>query len=80
MFIYQINFNPDDYFYFPINSFIWPILFNTSASELLVPEGTIRIVVGASALPWFIRYVHYWNVQFPNHVIIIKAKVILPRA
>jgi len=28
----------------------------------------------------FIRYIYYWNVQFPNNVIINKAKVPLPRA
>jgi hypothetical protein len=33
----------------------------------------------ASALTWFIRYIYYWNVQFPNNVIINKTKALLPQ-
>ena len=46
---------------------------------LLVPEGIIRSVVGASALTWFIRYIYYWNLQFLNNVIINKTEVLLPQ-
>jgi hypothetical protein len=31
-------------------------------------------------MPWFIRYTFYQNLQFLNHVIIIKTKVLLPQA
>jgi hypothetical protein len=47
---------------------------------LLVPEGIIRPVVIASLLTRFIRYIHYWNIQFPNNAIIIKTNVFLPPA
>ena len=33
-----------------------------------------------SALTWFIRYIHYTNLQLLNNIIIIKIKVILPHA
>jgi hypothetical protein len=49
-----------------------------AASGQLVPEGIIGPVVSASALAWFIRYIFYRNLQFLNHVIIIKIKVFLP--
>ena len=32
---------------------------DTSASELLVPEGIIHPVFSASTLTWFIRYIYY---------------------
>jgi hypothetical protein len=47
---------------------------------LLVPEGIILPVVSASVMTWFIRYIYYWNLQFLNHVIIIKTSVLLPQA
>ena len=53
---------------------------DTSAVGLLVPEGIIRPVVNASALTWFIRYILYKNLQFRNHVIFIKTKVLLPQS
>ena len=43
-------------------------------------NGIIRPVVGASALTWCIRYIYYRNLQFLNHVIIIKTKVLVPQA
>jgi len=55
-------------------------LVDTSAGGLLFPEGIIRPVVSVSALAWFIRYILYRNVQFLNHVIVIKTKVLLPQA
>jgi len=33
-----------------------------------------------SALTWFIRYIHYTNLQLLNNIIIIKTKVSLPHA
>ena len=51
---------------------------DTSVGELLVPEGNICPVVSASALTWFIRYIHYWYLQFLNNVIINKTKILLP--
>jgi hypothetical protein len=30
-------------------------------------------------LTWFIRYIYYWNLQFPNNVIINKTKILLPQ-
>jgi hypothetical protein len=33
----------------------------------------------ASSLTWLIKYIFYQNLQFLNHVIIIKTKVLLPR-
>jgi hypothetical protein len=46
---------------------------DTSDGKLLVPEGITRPVVSAAALTWFITYV----VQFSNHMINIKTKVLL---
>jgi hypothetical protein len=48
---------------------------NTSAGELLFPEGIIRPVVCASALIWFYKSIYFWNVQFLNNVIINETKV-----
>jgi hypothetical protein len=45
---------------------------DTSAGGLLVLD--------ASALTWFIRYIYYWNLQFLNNVIIHKTKALLPQA
>ena len=28
---------------------------------------------------YFIRYIFYWNLQFLNHVIIIKTKILFPQ-
>ena len=50
---------------------------DTSAGGLLVPESIILLVVSASALTWFIRYIHYCNLQFRNHAIFIQTKVLL---
>ena len=44
------------------------------------PDSIIRPVVCASALTWFRRYIFYRNLQFVNHVIMIKTKVLLPQA
>jgi len=52
-------------------------LVGTSAE---VPENIIRPVVSASKLTWSIRYIHYWNLQFLNNVIINQYKVLLPQA
>jgi len=47
---------------------------NTSAGGLVViPDGIIRPVVSVSALSWLLRYMHYWNLNFLNKVIIIKT-------
>ena len=45
---------------------------DTSAGELLVPEGIIHPVVSALVLKWFIRYIYYWDLHFLNNVIINK--------
>jgi hypothetical protein len=63
-----------------ISTFYYYHWVDTSAGELLVPEGIIRPVVSASALTWFIRYIYYWNLQFLKNVIIHKTKVLLPQA
>ena len=52
---------------------------DTFACGLLVPEGIIRLVVSASGLTWFIRYIYFWNSQFLNNIIINKTKVLLPQ-
>jgi hypothetical protein len=52
---------------------------STSASGLLVPDGIICLLVSILALIWFIRYIYYWNLQFPNNGINIKTKVLLPQ-
>ena len=68
---------------FYICVFITTILYHwvdTSAGGLLVPEGIIRPVVGALALTWFIKYTHYWNLQFLNNVSINESNVLLPQA
>jgi hypothetical protein len=46
-------------------------------SIALFKDGSIRPVVGASALTWFIAYIFINTV--PNHIIIIKTKVLLPQ-
>ena len=54
-----------------------------SAAGLLVPDGSIRPVVSALALKWFIIYsIHilYRNWEFLSHVIIIKTKILLSQA
>ena len=53
---------------------------NQSADGLLVIEDIIRPLISASALTWFIRCIHYWNLQFLNNVIINKTKVLLHQA
>ena len=61
-----------------ISTFYYNRWADTSAGRLLVPaEGIMRQVVSVSALTWFISYIFYWNLQFLNHVIIIKTKVLL---
>jgi len=52
---------------------------DTSAGGVLVMEGIIRPVVKTLSLPWFIKYIYYWNWQFLNNVIINKTKVLLPQ-
>ena len=53
---------------------------NASTGGLLVPEGIIRPVASDASLTWLIRYIFYWNLQFLNHEIIIKAMVFFPQA
>ena len=55
---------------------------DTSAGGQLVPKRIMRPVVRASALTSFIRYMYifYCKLQFLNHVIIIKTKVLLAQA
>jgi len=53
-------------------------LVDTSAGGQLVLEGITRLVVSASVLTWFIRYIFYWNLQFINNVIINKTMVLIP--
>ena len=48
--------------------------------RLLVFNGIIRPVASASALTLIIGYIYYWHLQFLNHAIIIKTKVLLPLA
>jgi len=38
----------------------------TTAGGLLVPESIIRLVVSASALVWFIRYIYCRKLQLLN--------------
>jgi hypothetical protein len=40
----------------------------------------IRPVVSILALTLFIRYICHWNLQFLNNIIMIKTKVLIPRA
>jgi hypothetical protein len=44
------------------------ITVHTCAALLLVPEGIVRIVVGASTLTWFIRF-SFWNLQFLSNAL-----------
>ena len=53
---------------------------DTAAGWLLAPEGIIRPVVSILALSLFIRYICHWNLQFLNNIIMIKTKVLIPRA
>jgi hypothetical protein len=65
---------------------IWYVRFyyyhwvDTSAGELLVPDGIIHPVVSVAALAWFIRHMYYSNLQSLRNVIINKTKVPLPQA
>jgi hypothetical protein len=43
-------------------------LVNISTGGLLIPERISYLVVSASTLIWFIRYIYYWNLQFLNNV------------
>jgi hypothetical protein len=52
----------------------------TTIHGLLVFDGIIRPVASASALTLIIGYIYYWHLQFLNHAIIIKTKVLLPLA
>ena len=47
---------------------------------VLDPEVMIHPVVSVSALTRFIRCIYFWNLQFLNNLIIIKAKDPLPQA
>ena len=49
---------------------------DTSAGGLLFSEGIICPVFSVSALTWLIRYIYYWNLQFPSIVIINQTKVL----
>jgi hypothetical protein len=51
-----------------ISMFFYYHCVDTSAGWLLVSEGIIRPVVGATARTWSIRYIYYWNLQFINNV------------
>ena len=46
----------------------------------VLPSGAPEFapVVSVWTLTWFIRYIHCWNLQFLNNVIINKTKVLLP--
>jgi hypothetical protein len=50
------------------------------AGGLLFSVCIIRPLISASSLAWFIRSIHYWNLQFLNNIIMNKTKVILSRA
>jgi hypothetical protein len=52
------------------------VFITITAVRLLVPEGIIP--PSASSLAGFIKYIFYRNLQFLNHVIIIKTQVLLP--
>jgi hypothetical protein len=47
----------------------------TITESIYVPNGIIRPVDSVSALAWVIRYIHDWNLQFLNDIIIIKTTV-----
>jgi hypothetical protein len=57
-------------------SFLCSLWVDTSAGEILAPDGITRSVVSASALTRFIRYIYYLNLQFLNNVVIDKTKVL----
>jgi hypothetical protein len=63
-------------------SFLCSLWVDTSAGEILAPDGITRSVVSASALTRFIRYtcIYYLNLQFLNNVVIDKTKVLLHHA
>jgi hypothetical protein len=42
-----------------ISTFSYYHLVDSSAGEQLVPDGIIRLVVGASSLTWFISYIFF---------------------
>ena len=52
---------------------------DNSAGGQLALKGIIHPVVSASARPWIIIYIYYWNLQFLNNAIINKTKVLLPQ-
>jgi hypothetical protein len=55
-------------------NYVWGIrtyLVGTSAGGLYVPKGMIRPVDSVSAMVWLIRYIHEWNLQFLDDIIII---------
>ena len=83
----RILFNFFFYYYFSIVSEIMrtlSVISNVYCYIMLIftisPEDIIRPVGSSSTMPWFIRYIYYWNLQFLNNVIINKTKVLLPRA
>ena len=52
---------------------------DTSVGGLLVPDGSIRPVVSASALTLLTRYIIYKKTLFLKHEILIKTKILLPQ-
>ena len=69
-----------DIFGYALTQYIHCIRMEENLDEMKTYNWTIafRSVVSTSALPWFIWYIYYWNLQFLNNVIINKTKVLLP--
>jgi hypothetical protein len=54
---------------FDIYVFYYYNWIDTSTCGLLVPEDISRPVASASALTWFVKHIHYWNLQSLNVII-----------
>jgi uncharacterized integral membrane protein len=67
--VVRTKFNINVFFFIAISGSV-PLL-----GGLLVPEVITHSVVSVSALPWFIKYIYYWNLQFLNNVIISKRRI-----
>jgi hypothetical protein len=68
------------FFIFQSFSFSSSILTGLSFVGSTSPSHCADRIVSASALPWFNRYMCYWNLQFLNNESIIQIKVLLPQA
>jgi hypothetical protein len=44
-------------------------IYSIRGPKYTVSEGILRPVTSVSALPWFIGYTYYWNLQFLNNII-----------